>query len=150
MRVALFLVGLATLAVMELEAPPRMTEPMNEPPAQAIVGSRPSHDTLTKADRIEIPQFEAPPQPLSSSELRRPPDQTAIVAQEASKIIEQQKRSASGKSAIMLPKPPPRHGTSKASANGSRAKPVAEAKPCRSGAFDGLFKALNLQTRCQI
>ncbi|MGY3353513.1 hypothetical protein ACVWZK_000176 [Bradyrhizobium sp. GM0.4] len=149
MRVALFLVGLATLAVMELEAPPRMTEPVNEPPAEATVGLRPSQDTLTKVDRLEIRQFKAPPQPLSSSEMMHPPDQTAIVAQEDSKIIEQQERSATGKSAIMLPRPRPRHGTSEASAGASRAQPVAEARPCRSGAFDVLFKALNLQTRCQ-
>ncbi|TYL80762.1 hypothetical protein FXB38_23930 [Bradyrhizobium cytisi] len=149
MRVALLLVGLGTLAAMELEAPPRMTEPVNEPPAQATTGLRPSHDTLTKADRLEIPQFRAPPQPLSSSQLMHPPDHTAIVAQAPSKIIEQQKGNASGNSAIMLPRPRPRHGTSKANAGASGPKPVAEAKPCRSGAFESLFKVLNLQTRCQ-
>ncbi|MBW5440902.1 hypothetical protein FXB41_41075 [Bradyrhizobium canariense] len=148
MRVALFLVGLGTLAVMELEAPPRITEPANEPPALATVGLRPSHDTLTKADRLEIPRFEAPPQPLSSSELKNPSDHIPIVARAHSKIIEQE-GNASGKSAIMLPRPRPRHGIFKASAGASRAKPVAEAKPCLSGAFDGVLKALNLQTRCQ-
>lgn len=148
MRVALFLIGFGTLAVMELEAPPRIREPVNEPPALATVGLRPSHDTLTKADRLETPQLQAPPQPLSSSELKNPPDHITIVAPAHSKIIEQ-KGNASGKSAIMLPRPRPRHGMSKASAGASRAKPIAEAKPCLSGAFDGLLKALNLQTRCQ-
>ncbi|MET4118240.1 hypothetical protein ABIB85_004690 [Bradyrhizobium sp. JR1.5] len=148
MRVALFLIGLGTLAVMKLEAPPRITDPVNEPPALATVGLRPSHDTLTKADRFDIPQFEASPQPLSSSELTHPPDHIAIVARAHSEIVEQ-KGNASGKSAIMLPRPRPRHGISKASAGASRAKPIAEAKPCLSGAFDGVLKALNLQTRCQ-
>lgn len=150
MRVALILVGLGTLAVMELETPPRTTKPVNEPPAQVTVGLRASNDTLTTADRLEIPhmQFEAAPQPVSLSEPMPPSDQTAIVAQEPSKIIKQHKRSASGeKSAIMLPKPRPRQGTSKATANANRAKPVA--KVCRSGTFDGLFKALNLSTGCQ-
>ena len=143
MRVALFLIGLGTLAVMELEAPPRITDPVNEPLALATVGLRPSHDTLTKADRLDIPQFEASPQPLSSSELTHPPDHIAIVARAHSEIVEQ-KGNASGKSAIMLPRPRPRQG-----AGASSAKPVVEARPCPSGAFDGLLKALNLQTRCQ-
>ena len=144
MRVALLLVGLGTLALMELEAPPRMTKPVNEPPAQATTGLRPSRDTLTKADRLEIPEINAPPQPLSSSELMHPPDHTVIVAQPPPKIIEQQNGNASGKSAIMLPRPRPRQG-----AGASSAKPVVEARPCPSGAFDGLLKALNLRTRCQ-
>lgn len=152
MRVALILVGFGTLAVMELETSPRMTKPMNEPPVQATVGLRASHDTLTMADRLDTPhmQFEVPPQPVSSSEPTPPPDQTAAVAQESLKIIEPHKRSASGrKSAVTLPRPQPGQGTSKASANANRAKPVAEVKPCRSDVLDGLFKALNLSTGCQ-
>ncbi len=147
MRVALILVGLGTLAVMEFETPPRRTKPVNEPPAQVTVGLRASNDTLTTADRLEIPhmQFEAP-KPVSSSEPMPPADQTA--APEPSNIIEQHKRSASGgPSVVMLPRPRPRQGTSKATTSANRAKPVA--KVCRSGAFDGLFKALNLSTGCQ-
>jgi len=152
MRAALILVGFGTLAVMELETSPRMTKPVNEPPAQATVGLRASHDTLTTADRLDTPhmQFEAPPRPVSLSEPMPPPDQTATDAQEPLKIIEPHKRTASGgKSAVMLPRPRPGQGTSKAIANAKRAKPVAEVKPCRSGVFDGLFKALNLSTGCQ-
>lgn len=116
MRVALILVGLGTLAAMEFETPPRTTKPVNEPPAQVTVGLRASNNTLTTADRLEIPhmQFEAP-QPVSSSEPMPPADQTAIVAPEPSKIIEQHKRSASGgSSVVILPRPRPRQGTSKA------------------------------------
>jgi hypothetical protein len=149
MRVALLLCGLGTLAAMELEAGPRMKEPVNEAPVQATTGLSPSRDTLTKADRLEIPQFKAEPKPLSSSELVHPPDHIVFIAQAPSKTIEQQKFSASTKSAITLPRPRPRYGISKASVGASRAKPVAEAKPCPSGAFDGLFKTLILQTRCQ-
>jgi hypothetical protein len=134
---------------MELEGAPRMKEPVKVTPVQETTGMRPSRDTLMKADRLEIPQFKARPQPLSSSELVHPPDHIAFIAQAPSKIIEQQKLSANTKSAIMLPRPRPRYGTSKAIIGASRAKPVAEAKPCPSVAFDGLFKALNLQMRCQ-
>jgi hypothetical protein len=75
MRVALVLVGLGTLAVMELETPPRTTKPVKEPPAQEFVGLRASYDRLTPADRLESPhmQFEAPPQRASSSEAMPPP-----------------------------------------------------------------------------
>ncbi|OKO79041.1 hypothetical protein AC630_18100 [Bradyrhizobium sp. AS23.2] len=148
MRAALILVGLGTLAVMEFETPPRTTKPVNEPPAQAAVGS---YDTLTTADRLEIPHMlEAPPQPIPSSEVMPPPDQTSIVAQEPSKIVEQHKRSArGGKSAVVLPRARPEQGTFKVTAKLNRAKPVAEVKPCTSGVFDGLFRALTLPTRCQ-
>ena len=152
MKAALILVGFSTLAVMELETAPRMTKPVNAPPVQATVGLRVSADTLTTADRLEIPhmQFEAPPQPVSVSKPMPPPDQTAIVAQQPLKIIAPHQRTASGrKFAVMLPRPRPVQETSKAFANAKRAKPVAEVKPCRSGVFDGLFKALNLSTGCQ-
>lgn len=81
--------------MMEFETLPRRTKPVNEPPAQVTVGLRASNDTLTTADRLEIPhmQFEAP-EPVSSSEPMPPADQTA--APEPSKIVEQHKRSASG------------------------------------------------------
>ncbi|AJA64854.1 MULTISPECIES: hypothetical protein [Bradyrhizobium] len=156
MKAALILVGFSTLAVMELETAPRMTKPVNAPPVQATVGLRVSADTLTTADRLEIPhmQFEAPPQPVSVSKPMPPPDQTAIVAQQPLKIIAPHQRTASGrKFAVVLPRPRPGQGrskeTSKAIVNAKRANPVAEVKPCRSGVFDGLFKVLNLSTGCQ-
>ncbi|MEH2492163.1 hypothetical protein [Bradyrhizobium sp. AZCC 2230] len=152
MKAALILVGFGTLAMMELETAPRMTKPVNAPPVQATVGLRVSADTLTTADRLETPhmQSEAPPQAVALSEPMPRPDQTATVAQEPLKIIEPHQRTASeGKFAVMLPRPRPAQGTSKAIANAKRAKPVAEVKPCRSGVFDGLFKALNLSTGCQ-
>ncbi|WFU37451.1 hypothetical protein QA640_23515 [Bradyrhizobium sp. CB82] len=148
MRVALILVGLSTVAVMEFETPPRATKPVNEPTALAAVGS---FDTLTTADRLEIPHMlEAPPQPISSSEAMSPPDHPSMITEQPSKIIEQHKRSArGGKSAVVLPRVRPERGISKVAAKLNRSKPVAEVKPCPSGAFDGLLRALNLSTRCQ-
>jgi hypothetical protein len=170
MRVALILVGLSMLAVMELKAPQRTTKPVSEPPAQAAVGS---YDTLTTADRLEVPHMlETPPQPTSSGEVMPPTDQISILAQEPSKIVEgminrtpardrpgavgmrrgslQLERSARGvKSAVVLPRARPERGISKAAAKLNPAKPVAEVKPCPSGVFDSLIRALNLPTRCQ-
>ena len=130
MRVALVLVGVGTLAVMELETPPRTTKPMNEPPAQGTVGLRASHDTLTTIDQLELRnmQFEAPPQSAFSSDLTPPPAQTAIVTQEPSKNIKHKRSARGGKSACMLPGPRPEQGTSKTTAKAYRAKPVAEVK----------------------
>jgi hypothetical protein len=148
MRVALILVGLSTLTAMELKTLPRTTKPVVEPPAQAAVGS---YDTLTRADRLVIPhRLEARPQPISSSEVITPQDQTSTVAQEPSNSLEQHKRSAGpAKAAVALLKARPRHGTSKVTAKLNRATPVAEVKSCTSGVFDGLLRALNLPTRCQ-
>ena len=89
MRAALILVGLGTLAIIELETPPRTTKAPREPLAQITVGISESRDILIKADRLEIPyvQYEAPTQPISSFERIPPPDVTAIIPQEAPIII---------------------------------------------------------------
>lgn len=72
MRTALILVGLGTLAMMELEASPRAKKPGPEPLAQTTVGPAVSRDTLTAADRFEIVHVphEATVQPISPSSRR--------------------------------------------------------------------------------
>ena len=148
MRAALILVGLGTLVAMELEAPPRTRKAVNAPLAQSTVGLSASRDTLTKADQLEIPymQYEAPAQPISSVERMPPPDPTAIIPQEAPKIIDQQRRGAV---VVMLPKPRPKHTASKKTANTERSKVTIEVKPCRPNTFDSLLKALNLSLACE-
>src|SRR6266545_32685 len=95
-RAALIVVGLGTLVAMEFEAPPRTRKAVNEPLAQSTVGIGASRDTLTKADRLEIPyvQREAPAQPTSSVERTTSPDPTAVIPQQASKIVDQHRRGA--------------------------------------------------------
>src|SRR5215468_6171393 len=124
MRVALILVGLSTLAVMEFETPPRTTRPVNEPPAQASVGSS---DTLTTSDRLENPQMlQTPLQPVSSSEAIPRSDQPSIVALGVSKIVEQNKRSVrTGKSSIVPPKVRPGHRASKVTVSRATANKAA-------------------------
>ena len=114
MRAALILIGLGTLVVMELEAPPRTGKAVNEPLAQSTVGLSASRDTLSKADRLEIPyvQYEAPAQQISSVEQMPPPDQKVIIPQEVPKIVDQHRRGAV---VVMLPKPRPNgEGTTEA------------------------------------
>jgi hypothetical protein len=148
MRAALILVGLGTLVAMELEAPPRTRKAVNEPLAQPALGLSASRDTLMKADRLEIPyvQYEAPAQPISSVERMPPPDPTAIIPQEAPKIIDQHRRGAV---VVMLPKPRPKHTASKKTANTQRSKLTIEVKSCRPNTFDSLLKALNLSPACE-
>jgi hypothetical protein len=148
MRAALILVGLCTLVAMELEAPPRPRKAVNEPLAQSTVGLSASRDTLTKAERLEIPyvQYEAPAQPISSVERMPPPASTAIIQQEAPKIIDQHKRGAV---VVMLPKPRPKHIASKKTANTERSKVTIEVRSCRPNSFDSLLKALNLSPACE-
>jgi hypothetical protein len=148
MRAALILVGLGTLVAMELEAPPRPRKAVNEPLAQSTVVLSASRNTLTKADRLEIPyvQYEAPAQPISSVERMAPPAPTAIIQQEAPKIIDQHRRGAV---VVMLPKPRPKHTASKKTANTERSKVTIEVKSCRPNTFDSLLKALNLSPACE-
>ena len=138
MRTALILVGLGTLAMMELEAAPRTKKPGNEPLTQVTVGPAVSRDTLTAADRFEIvrpQQHEAPVQPISPAEPispvePMPPDRVATIAQEPSKTIEQRKaveqRKRDAHAAVMLPRPRPIPRTSRP--NTSRSTPIVEAK----------------------
>ena len=152
MRAALILVGLGALVAVELEAPPRTTKAVNEPLAQSTAGISDSRDTLTKADRLEIPyvQHEAPAQPISSVERMPAVDSTAIVPEEAAKIIDQHRRGANAKKvAVKLPKPRPKHTDAKRAPNTDRPKATIEIKSCRPNAFDSLLKALNLSPGCE-
>src|SRR5260370_39973809 len=75
MRAALILVGLSTLAIMELETAPRTTKTAGEPLAQSTtVGMTDSRGTLTKTDRLQIPfpQYDALAQPPPFRPLAQP------------------------------------------------------------------------------
>ncbi|MFH0296831.1 hypothetical protein AAFX91_06245 [Bradyrhizobium sp. 31Argb] len=156
MRAALILVGLGTLAVMEMQTPPRATKSVETQPAQATLSFAASGDTLTAADRNEIPhtQQQASAQQIFSPEPIAPPVQSAAVAPEPAPIVEATERAVpAAKPAVVLPKPRPKqlpkHELAKATAKTTRSKPTVEAKSCQPGAFDGLFKALSLPLGCQ-
>ncbi len=172
MRAALILVGLGTLAVMEIQTPPRATKSVATELAQATLSFAAPGDTLTAADRVEIPhaQQQASLQQIFSSEPIAPPVQSAAVAREAAPIVEQPERAVpAAKPAVVLPKPRPKdlskhlpkdppkhlpkdlpkHEIAKSTAKTTRSKPTVEAKSCQPGAFDGLFKALSLPLGCQ-
>jgi hypothetical protein len=148
MRATLILVGLGTLVAMELEAPQRTPKAVSEPLALSTVTVSASRDTLTKADRLEIPfvQHEAAAQPISAVERTPPPDPAAIIPKERPKLIDQHSRGAV---AVMLPKPRPKHAASNRTAKAERSKLTTEIKSCRPNPFDRLLKALNLSPGCE-
>jgi hypothetical protein len=151
-RAALILVGLSTLAIMELETPPRTTKTASEPLAQSTVGTSESRGTLTKADRLEIPyvQYQPPAQPILSVERMAPPDVTPIIPQQAPNIIDQHRPGANEKKVIVVkPKPRAKPPESKKAAKTDRSKATIEIKPCRPKAFDGLLTALNISPGCE-
>ncbi|MGY3604540.1 MULTISPECIES: hypothetical protein [unclassified Bradyrhizobium] len=156
MRAALILVGLGTLAVMEIQTPPRATKSVATELAQATLSFAAPGDTLTAADRLEIPhaQQQASLQQIFSSEPIAPPVQSAAAAAEPAPIVEPPARAVpAAKPVVVLPKPRPKqlskHEIAKETAKTTRSKPTVEAKSCQPGAFDGLFKALSLPLGCQ-
>src|ERR1700674_4383310 len=77
MRMGLIVVGLGTLAVMELGTPSRTKTSATDPFDQLTIDVSVSPDTLETADRLEMHnlQHEAPP----VSPVESPPDVTALV-----------------------------------------------------------------------
>ena len=154
MRAALIVVGLSTLAIMELETPPRTTKAAVEPLAQSTaVGMSDSRGTLTKTDRLEIPflQYDVIAQPSSFEPITQP-DMTPVIPQWVTKTTNEHKPSANEKKLVVVrPKPRPTQQESKKAAKTDRPKVTTEIKikPCRSNAFEGLLKALNLSSGCE-
>ena len=152
MRAALIVVGLSTLAIMELETPPRTTKAAVEPLAQSTaVGMSDSRGTLTKTDRLEIPflQYDAIAQPSSFEPITQP---APIIPQHVTNTTNEHKPGANEKKVVVVrPKPRPKHQESKKAAETDRPKVTTEIKnkPCRSNAFEGLLKALNLSSGCE-
>jgi hypothetical protein len=110
MRAALILVGLGALAVMEIQTPPRATKPVDAPLARTV-GFAISGDTLTAADRLELPhtQQQASAQQIFSPEPIAPPVQPAAAAPEPAPIVEQPERAVpAAKPAVIMPKPRPK------------------------------------------
>src|SRR5262245_2931380 len=112
MRAVLILVGLGTLAVMEMQTPPRVTKPVDARFVQTTLAFAASGDTLPAADRLELPhaQQQASTQQIFSPEPIVPPVQPAIVAaQEPQSAVEQPARAVvAEKPAAVLPKPRPK------------------------------------------
>jgi hypothetical protein len=166
------LVGVGTMVAMEVGTPPRAAMRASEPPALSTVGIGASHDTLTKADRLEITYVrnDVPIQPVLPAQLIAPAESIPVRRQPATKVIGRPSHDPiARKLAAALPRPRPKNvikkdtkdtpkniikSASNSTANGvkraansDRAKLVLE--PCQPNAFGSLLKVLNLSSGCQ-
>jgi hypothetical protein len=148
MRAALILAGIGTLAVMEIQTPPRAKSVVSDPLPLSIERSE-SNRTLSKEDRLEF--FSAKPvQPVSSSEGVISPSVAAIVSKQSPDILSQLKRVANEKKGVALrTKLRPKLLKPKAFAKTNRPKVFVESKSCRPKAFNGLLIALDLPCGCE-
>jgi outer membrane biosynthesis protein TonB len=168
------LVGVGTMIAMEVGTPPRVGMRASEPPALSTVGIGASHDTLTKADRLEITYVrnDVPIQPVLPAQLIAPAETMPVRPQPATKLIGRPSHDPiARKLAAALPRPRPKpknvmkkdtkdtpkniiksatnstaNGTKRA-ANTDRAKLVLE--PCHPNALGSFLKVLNLSSGCQ-
>ncbi len=169
------LVGVGTMIAMEAGTPPRAAMRVSEPPALSTVGIGASHDTLTKADRLEITyaRNDVPIQPVLPAQLIAPAESMPVRPQPATKVIGRPSHDPiARKLAEAFPRPRPKnvikkdtkdtkdttkniiksatnstaHGVKRA-ANSDRAKLVLE--PCHPNAFGSFLKVLNLSSGCQ-
>jgi hypothetical protein len=166
------LVGVGTMAAMEVGTPPRGAMRASEPPALSTVGVGTSHDTLTKADRLEVTYIrnDVPIQPVLPAQLIAPAESIPARPEPAMKAIGRHSHDPiARKLAAALPRPRPKNvikkdtkditkntiksatnstanGTKRA-ANSDRAKLVLE--PCHPNALGSFLKVLNLSSGCQ-
>lgn len=151
----LIVVGLSTLAVMELGTPSRTKTSATDPFEQLTIDESVSPDTLETADRLEMHnlQHEAPLQSVSPVE--SPPDVTALVPRNSNAF--ELGANNNKKDVVRKLKPKPKNTDSRkprpfnrTNSNKApkieRSKAIVEVKPCRPNALD---RALNLSSRCQ-
>lgn len=108
------LVGVGTMVVMEVGTPPRAAIRASEPLAPSTIGIGGSHDTLTKADRLEVTYLrnDVPIQPILPAQLVSPVESIPVGSQPAPNLINQHGHDPnSRKLAVVLPRPRPRSTT---------------------------------------
>ncbi len=105
------LVGVGTMVAMEARTPPRPVMPASETLAPATIGFDGSHDTLTKADRLDVSYLrtDVPLQPILPAQFVSPVESTPVGSQPAPQATNRHWRDAhSRKLAVLLPKSRPR------------------------------------------
>ena len=171
------LIGVGTLVAMEVGTPPRAAVRASEPPVLSTVGVGASHDTLTKADRLEITYVrnDVPIQPVPSDPLMSP-ESIPVRPQPASKAIGRPSHDPIARKLAALPRPKPKNviknitkdttkdttkniiksatnstvthtNGTKRTTNTDRSKLVLE--PCQPNALGSFLKVLNLSSGCQ-
>ena len=145
----LIMLGVGVLSAMELNAPPRSTAAVVQPPAGPDTPA--ANDTLAKADRLDVVAVNdaTPTQAALAEEPAAPPENSRIVSPEPPKPIARPRQNAKTAAAAPRPKPKPKAITVKRTAVAERSKPAGDTLSCRLEAFGGLRKALGL-AGCEI
>ena len=161
MRMGLIVVGLGTLAVMELGTPARTKTSAPDPFEQLLVDVNTSRDTLKTTDRLE---FITCGMRRRFSRFRQSNQHGHRMWQpsfpnDSSSVENHHRGAGEKKDVVRKPKPKPKNAdgskprskptSSGKATNTDRSKAVVELKPCRPNAFDSLLQALNLSSRCQ-
>jgi hypothetical protein len=140
-------------AMVAINAGPRMPTPNVEAsPEQTTVATGPSHDTLTKADKLEIAYVPLPvavePVMLTTpvSDETSPQPQSLTIP----KIVSRHWHDHNArKLAAVSPDQPAKIRQQKNGKNVDRAKTTIDLRPCRRPeGFAGLLRALNLSPGC--
>ena len=149
----LILLGVGVLSAMELRTPPRRAVAIVQPRNDPNVDISDSHDTLAKADRLEVAAAsrETPEQAVLIDEGIAPPENISIGFSEPPRPIARHRHNPKSKKVTTpaRPKLEPKAPVIKRAAISPRSKAASDTEPCRLKAFGGLRKALN-SAECEI
>ena len=154
----LMLLGVGVLSAMELRTPPRRTVAIVQSPAEPSARISPSHDALTKADRLEVAaasretptsSSERPTQTALIGERIAPAEEVRIGSPEPSKPLARPRQNPDRIGAAARPRPKPKARVIKRTVISQPSKVISQTEHCRREAFGGLRKALNI-TGCEI
>ena len=144
----LIFLSAGVLSAMELNAPPRRTVAIAQPPAEPSAGTSASHDPLPKADRLEVTAVSSA-MPAQAAPVDNHAASQDIHGLSTPRQVVRQRRDAKTVATAERPKPKPKAMVAKRAAHAPRTKAASASEPCRLKAFGGLLKALNL-TGCEI
>jgi len=149
----LILLGVGVLSAMELRTPPRSAVAIVQPRNEPNVDISDSHDTLAKADRLEVAAVsrETPEQAVLIDEGIAPPEDISIGSSEPPRPTARHRHNPKSNKVTTpaRPKLEPKATVIKRTAISQRSKAASDTEPCRLKAFGGLRKALN-SAECEI
>jgi hypothetical protein len=131
------LIGVGTMVVMEVETPPRAVTRAGQPLPLSTIGAGGSHDTLTKADRLDVTYLrdftylrnDVLIQPSPPDQVISPVESMPLVPQPARDVNGPHSRDPNiGKLAVVLPRPRPKNSTQHAAQSAAKMATKAAVK----------------------
>ncbi len=104
------LIGVGTMVAMEARTPPRPVMPATGPLAPATIGFDGSHDTLTKADRLDVSYVrnDVPLQPILPAQFVSPAESMPVSSQPAPQVANRNSHGSTSRKLAVLPRPRPK------------------------------------------